>query len=50
MVEIIKKFPQPKDSTMNPDGEDKNVLARPIKEESNAYCVAEYSFLHNTDK
>ena len=50
IVDIMKKLPQPNDSTMNPDGEDKKVLAKPIKEESKAYCVAEYSFLHNTDR
>lgn len=49
-VEIKKKFPQPKYSTIKPEGADKNVRARPITEDKSAYCVPEYSFLHKTDK
>ena len=50
IVEIIKKFPQPTNSTTNPEGADKKVLAKPIIDESNAYWVPEYSFLQRTDK
>ena len=49
-VEIKKKLPQPKYSTTNPEGAEKNVLASPIIEDNRAYCVPEYSFLHKTDK
>ena len=36
-VEIRKKLVQPTDSTMNPEGEDKTVLAKPIIEDNKAY-------------
>ena len=50
IVEKIKKSPHPKDLTINPDGADKKVLAKPITDDSKAYCVPENSFLHNIDK
>ena len=37
IVEKIKKLPQPTDSTIKPDGEDKKVLAKPINEDNKAY-------------
>ena len=50
MVEMIKKWLHPTASTIKPDGDDKKVLAKPIIDESKAYCVPEYSFLQRTDK
>ena len=38
-IEKIKNFVQPKDSTINPDGDDKTVLAKPIIDDKSAYCV-----------
>ena len=49
-VEIRKKLVQPTDSTMNPEGEDRTVLAKPIIEDNKAYWVPVYFLLHKADR